>query len=110
MLLLRSKGVLTECHPSSRGVIVDPKGHPGKDGDQDRGHVGLQDEVAYIPLDAKAQRQPGIRAWMKGGKECGKDNAEEAGSEKKHAFMTRRTAISFGRMGRFISPTQCTPF
>lgn len=62
IVLLHNNSVLTECHPSSRGVIVDPKGHPGKDGDQDRGHVGLQDEVAYIPLNAKTQRQPGVRA------------------------------------------------
>ena len=52
--------VRTQCHPGSRGVVVDPEGDPGQDGDQDGGHVGLQDEVADVPLQLEAQRQ----AWI----------------------------------------------
>ena len=51
---------LTEGDPCGGGVVVDPEGDPGQDGDQDGGHVGLQDEVADVPLQLEAQGQPGV--------------------------------------------------
>lgn len=48
--------VPTQCHSCSRSIIIDPEGHPGQNGDEDRWHVSLQDEVTNVPLNSEAQR------------------------------------------------------
>ena len=50
----------TQGHSGGGGVVVDPEGDPGEDGDQDGGHVGLQDEVSDVPLQLEAQGE----AWV----------------------------------------------
>jgi hypothetical protein len=57
-------GSLTQGHSGSGGIIVDPEGDPGQDGDQDRGHVGLEDKVADVPLQLEAQRQTWVGTCM----------------------------------------------
>lgn len=52
----------TEGDPGCGRVVVDPEGHPGEDGDEDGRHVGLQDEVADVPLQPEAQGQPRVGA------------------------------------------------
>jgi len=49
--------LLTQSHSGCRRIIVYPEGDPGEDGNQDRWHVRLQDEVADVPLQLEAQRQ-----------------------------------------------------
>lgn len=54
------KQCLTQGHPSSGGIIIDPEGDPGEDGDQDGGHVCLQDEISNVSLNPETQRKPWI--------------------------------------------------
>ena len=56
---------LTQGHAGGRSVVVDPEGDPGQDGDQDGGHVRLQDEVSDVPLDPEAERQAGVGAFRR---------------------------------------------
>lgn len=51
---------LTECHSGCWRIVVDPERDPGQDGNQDRWHVRLQDEVANVSLQPEAQGQPRI--------------------------------------------------
>lgn len=51
---------LTQGHPSCRGIVIDPEGDPGEDGNQDGRHVCLQDEVTNVPLQFKAEGQAGV--------------------------------------------------
>lgn len=51
----------TQGHSGGRRVVVDPEGYPGQDGNQDGGHVCLQDEVANVPLQFEAEGQTGVR-------------------------------------------------
>jgi len=53
---------LTQSHSGGGGVVVDPEGDPGEDGDEDGRHVGLQDEVSDVPLQLEAQGQTRVRA------------------------------------------------
>jgi len=48
--------VPTQCHSCSRSIVIDPKRHPGQNGDEDRWHVSLQDEVTNVPLNSETQR------------------------------------------------------
>lgn len=50
-----SSGCLTKGHPSCRGIIINPEGDPGEDGDQDGGHICLQDEISNVPLNPETQ-------------------------------------------------------
>ena len=50
----------TQGHSGSRCIVVDPEGDPGEDGNQDGGHVCLQDEVTNVPLQFEAERQTGV--------------------------------------------------
>lgn len=61
---------LTECHSGSRGIIVDPEGDPGKDGDKYRRHVCLQDEVPNVSLQLKTQGQARISTWRRSKEVC----------------------------------------
>ena len=54
------RGDPTQGHSGSRGVIVDPEGDPGEDGNQDGRHVRLQDEVTNVPLQLEAEGQAGV--------------------------------------------------
>lgn len=50
----------TKGNSSRRCIIIDPEGHPREDGDEDRGHVRLQNEVSDVPLQPKAQWEPRV--------------------------------------------------
>lgn len=61
---------LTQGHPSCRGIIIDPERHPGENGDQDGGHVRLEDEISNVSLNSETQRKP----WIWTCKETGCDH------------------------------------
>lgn len=54
------RGDPTQGHSGSRGIVVDPEGDPGEDGNQDGRHVCLQDEVTNVPLQFEAEGQAGV--------------------------------------------------
>lgn len=59
-IVQQQQGDLTQGHSGSRGVIVNPEGDPGEDGNQDGRHVCLQDEVTNVPLQFEAEGQAGV--------------------------------------------------
>lgn len=122
---------LTQGHPSSRGIIIDPKGDPGEDCDQDGGHVCLQDEISNISFNPETQRKPWI--WTCGEKGCGdsQETKNRSGvcvcivgemvvrrkqwhdlkSSKVCTLTMRRVVISsFVQMEHLISPKRWIPF
>ena len=48
---------LTECDSGAGGLVVDPEGDPREHDDEDGGKVGLEHEVANVPLQLEAQRE-----------------------------------------------------
>lgn len=59
-LIMQQWLCLTQGHPSCRGIIIDPERDPGEDGDQDGGHICLQDEISNVPLNPETQR----KSWI----------------------------------------------
>jgi len=57
MTKLRQTREPTECDPGGGGLVVNPEGDPGEHDDQDGRQVGLEHEVADVPLQLEAQRQ-----------------------------------------------------
>lgn len=55
-------GTLTEHGPGRDGLSVQPEGHLGQDHRHDAGQVGLDDEVAYLPLQVEVGGHDGVLA------------------------------------------------
>lgn len=119
---------LTQGHPSCRGIIIDPEGDPGEYGDQDGGHICLQDEIPNVPLNPETQRKPWIwtckekgwsdsleksRARVKtSGKKGEKgETLAQLKSSEVCTLTTHRVVISpFVQMEHLISPKRWIPF
>ena len=52
----------TQSDSGGGGLVVDPEGDPGEDGEEDGRQIGLQHEVADVPLQQEAQGQSRVRA------------------------------------------------